>query len=98
MEKRSPKGNLNDEYAKEFMLAAEKLGIQVCLIKEPGQDAKFQGRNVQFSWTEVEPKKKFIRRIRREPQEGKFVFSGARKCHFPRFPGNSFINQNVEKR
>ena len=22
----------------------------------------------------------------------------ARKCHFPRFPGNSFINQNMTKR
>ena len=29
---------------------------------------------------------------------GNFYFGGARKSHFPRFLGKSFINQNVEKR
>ena len=28
----------------------------------------------------------------------KFLLFRARKCHFPRFPGNSFINQNMTKR
>ena len=27
-----------------------------------------------------------------------FLLFRARKCHFPRFPGNSFINQNMTKR
>ena len=30
--------------------------------------------------------------------EGSGGLFRARKCHFPRFPGNSFINQNMTKR
>ena len=32
------------------------------------------------------------------PPTKKFLHFRARKCHFPRFPGNSFINQNMTKR
>ena len=33
----------------------------------------------------------------REPLWGFFLYLGARKCHFPRFSGYSFINEKMEK-
>ena len=32
------------------------------------------------------------------PPSKKLLLFRARKCHFPRFPGNSFINQSMTKR
>ena len=56
------------------------------------------GRGVACIFRGVRTVKNVPRAPKARAAEGSGGLFSARKCHFPRFPGNSFINKNMKKR